>query len=72
MQKYAGTYSTSETKQDYAQRRDQPECACPEGKSLPLVKAYPAAQRESMGAKMGAAELEFLCELRKVLCDLRG
>jgi len=28
--------STSQTKQGFAWRRDQPECACPEGKSLPL------------------------------------
>ncbi len=33
--------STSQPKQDYAQRRDQPECSCPGGKSLPLIKAYP-------------------------------
>src|SRR5208282_4521426 len=37
------------TKQDYASRRDQPECSCPGGKSLPLTKAYPAPGCESMG-----------------------
>ena len=41
----------SQTKQGFAWRRDQPECACPEGKSLPLAKAYPGAKWESMGAK---------------------
>jgi hypothetical protein len=40
------------TKQDYASRRDQPECSCPEGKSLPLAKAYPAPGWESMVAPM--------------------
>src|SRR5580692_3983778 len=42
---------TNETKQGFAWRRDQPKCACPEGKSLPFSKAYPGAVRESMGAK---------------------
>jgi len=34
--RYTGTCSTSGTKQDFAWRRGRPECACPEGKSLPL------------------------------------
>ena len=45
-------YSTSQTKQGFAWRRDQPECACPEGKSLPLGKAYPEEERESNGARL--------------------
>src|SRR5580692_11019955 len=45
----AHTSATSQTKRDYALRRDQPGCACPQGKSLPLTKAYPAPESESMG-----------------------
>src|SRR5882672_2756016 len=43
--------ATAQTKQDYAWRRDQPECSCPEGKSLPLGKAYPARGWESMATQ---------------------
>jgi hypothetical protein len=49
----AHTSSASRTKQDYASRRDQPECSCPEGKSLPLGKAYPAPGCESMASFLG-------------------
>src|SRR5579871_4468310 len=30
-----------QTKHSFAWRRDRSNCACPEGKSLPLTKAYP-------------------------------
>src|SRR5713101_3414064 len=53
------TSATSQTKQDYAWRRDQPECSCPEGKSLPLSKAYPAAGWESMGVGSIPVSLHF-------------
>src|SRR5260370_17257543 len=41
------TSAISQTKQDYAWRRDQPECSCPGAKSLPLIKAYPPAAGSS-------------------------
>ena len=51
--RYTCAGSASGTKQGFAWRRDQPECACPGGKSLPLA-IKPNAGRG--GSQMGAAE----------------
>src|ERR1700726_4779165 len=52
------TSATSRTKQDYASRRNQTGCSCPEGKSLPLAKAYPAPGRESMPFNLGSQPVD--------------
>ena len=50
--RYTCAGSTSGTKQGFAWRRYQPECACPEGKSLPLA-IKPNAGRG--GSQMGGS-----------------
>jgi hypothetical protein len=63
--KYDGACSATNTKQDYAQRREQRGCACPEGKSLPLHKAYPEAKRESNRKEVA----QFKASNREMLSD---
>src|ERR1700758_5242981 len=43
------THTCFSTKQDFAWRRDQSNCACPQGRSLPLGRAYPGDPRAVNG-----------------------
>jgi len=46
---FAHTYAPyAQTKQDFAQRREESGCSRPRGERLPLPKAYPEAEWQSM------------------------
>src|SRR5260370_30989864 len=54
------TCCSSQTKQDFSQRREESECSRPWGERLPLVKAYPEAEWPSMAGKPGDLQSRIL------------
>src|ERR1700730_18034717 len=50
--RYTHACSTSGTKHSFAWEQDQPECACPEGKSLPLHSSLPRGEQGVNGRRL--------------------
>ena len=55
------TSPNSQTKQDFARRRDQPEYSCPEGERPPLLRSLPLGEGRVNGdARLNQTQPDFL------------